>query len=130
MSILITFMTGCATPAKDIPTSYVSPIIYDNYDCEQISSEASRLTRKVNESAAQVEERASDDSGTMALGLILFWPSLFFIDGDGFDAQEYARLKGEYDALEVASIQKKCGHEFKEIALPEKKVTETPVVPL
>ena len=72
ISALITFMAGCATPAKDIPTSYVSPLIYDNYDCEQISSEASRLTRKVSESAGRVEERASDDSGTMAIGLILF----------------------------------------------------------
>ena len=130
ISILITFIAGCATEAKDIPTSYVSPLVYDNYDCEQISSEASRLTRKVSESASKVDERSSDDSCTMALGLILFWPSLFFIDGDGPEAQEYARLKGEYEALEVASIQKKCGHEFKTIALPEKKVTETQEVPL
>ena len=122
-------MTGCASSAKDIPTQYVSPLIYDDYDCQQIGTELSRLTRKVSESASKVNERASGDSGTMAIGLILFWPSLFFLDGDGPEAQEYARLKGEYEALEVASIEKKCGHEFKTIALPEKKVTEKPKAP-
>jgi hypothetical protein len=66
----------------------------------------------------------------MALGLILFWPSLFFLDGDGPEAQEYARLKGEYEALEVASIQEKYGYEFAAIALPEKKMSETQDVPL
>ncbi len=106
------------------------PMVYESYDCGQISSEASRLTRKVSESAGRVDERASDDSGTMALGLILFWPSLFFLDGDGPEAQEYARLKGGYEALEVVSIEKKCSHKFQAIALPEKKVTETPDSPI
>ncbi|MGH9425353.1 MAG: hypothetical protein ACRD2L_03485 [Terriglobia bacterium] len=55
----------------------------------------------------------------MAVGLILFWPTLFFIDGTGPEAQEYGRLKGEYEALEKVSIQKECGYEFKELAPPE-----------
>ena len=122
----MTSMTGCASSAKDVPTQYVSPLIYENYDCQQIGDELSRLTRKVNESAGKVEERASDDSGTMALSLVLFWPALFFIDGDGPEAQEYGRLKGEYDALEKTSIKKSCGHEFKELVIPKKEVSETP----
>jgi hypothetical protein len=81
--------------------------MYDSYDCQQVGGELSRLTRKVTESAGAVEENASSDSTTMAIGLILFWPSLFFLDGDGAEAQEYGRLKGEYEALEIASIQKK-----------------------
>ena len=131
LGVFIIFMAGCASSAKDIPTQYVSPLIYDNYDCQQIGAELSRLTGKVNESAGKVEKRASDDSGTMALGLVIFWPALFFIDGDGAEAQEYGRLKGEYDALEKASIKKSCGHEFKELVIPEREVSETPVdVPL
>jgi len=128
--VVCVLIVGCATGSKDISTSYVSPLVYNNYDCDQISREASRLTRKVSESASKVDERADDDSSTMAIGLILFWPSLFFIDGDGPEAQEYARLKGEYEALEVASIQKKCGHEFKTIELPKKRISKTPDAPL
>jgi hypothetical protein len=67
----------------------------------------------------------------MALGLVLFWPALFFIGGDGPEAQEYGRLKGEYDALEKASIQEECGYEFKELVIPERVASETPAdIPL
>ena len=46
----------------------------------------------------------------MAIGLIIFWPALFFLEGgDGASAAEYSRLKGEFEALEQASIQKSCG---------------------
>ena len=45
----------------------------------------------------------------MAIGLVLFWPTLFFLEGgDGPEAAEYARLKGEVDALEGVAIQKQC----------------------
>jgi hypothetical protein len=45
----------------------------------------------------------------MAVGLVLFWPALFFLEGgDGPEAAEYACLKGEVDALEQVAIQKKC----------------------
>ena len=45
----------------------------------------------------------------MGVGLVLFWPTLFFLEGgDGAEAAEYARLKGERDALEQAYTQKKC----------------------
>ena len=128
--MICVFVTGCASPAKDIRTQYVSPLVYENYDCQQIGAELSRLTRRVSETGARVDDRASGDSGTMAIGLILFWPSLFFLDNDGPEAQEYGRLKGEYETLEVVSIQKKCGYEFKEVVIPEKKVSKTPDVQL
>lgn len=45
----------------------------------------------------------------MAVGMLLFWPTLFFLEGgDGPQAAEYARLKGEVDALEKVAIAKKC----------------------
>jgi len=46
----------------------------------------------------------------MGVGLILFWPTLFALEGgDGPDAGEYAQLKGEYEALRTNSVQKRCG---------------------
>ncbi|HIF25512.1 MAG TPA: hypothetical protein EYQ41_05000 [Micavibrio sp.] len=45
----------------------------------------------------------------MPLGvcLVLFWPALFFMMGDDQE-EELASLKGQYDALEQAAIQKDC----------------------
>lgn len=45
----------------------------------------------------------------MGVGLVLFWPTLFMLEGgDGPEAAEYARLKGEYEALRKVAIEKKC----------------------
>ena len=45
----------------------------------------------------------------MGVGLVLFWPTLFFLEGgDGPEASEYTQLKGEFEALRINSVQKKC----------------------
>jgi len=45
----------------------------------------------------------------MGVGLLLFWPTLFFLEGgDGPEAAQYADLKGEFEALRQASVQKCC----------------------
>ena len=105
-----TLLIGCATQPKDLPTAYVSPLQYQNYSCDQISMEMNRVSRKVNELRGDLKEEADTDSAQMAIGLIIFWPALFFLEGgDGADAAEFSRLKGEFEALEQMSIQKSCG---------------------
>ena len=81
--ILSILLIGCASEPDEIAAAYVSPLQYRDYNCRQISNEMVRLTRKVGASRALVKDRASDDALNMGLGLILFWPSLFFIKGDG-----------------------------------------------
>lgn len=66
------------------------------------------LSRRVSELGAHVDKTASDDNAQMAIGLILFWPTLFALDGDTPEAAEYGRLKGEFEALEKAAIKKNC----------------------
>ena len=105
-----TLLLGCATQPKDLPTAYVSPLQYKDYSCDQISMEMSRVSKKVNELRGGLKEQADNDSAQMAIGLIIFWPALFFLEGgDGADAAEFSRLKGEFEALEQVSIHKSCG---------------------
>jgi hypothetical protein len=52
------------------------------------------------------------------VGLIVFWPSLFLIDGDNTNTQELARLKGEMDAIESAPIRSQCGIVFQKPSPP------------
>ena len=40
--------------------------------------------------------------------MVLFWPALFALGGTKQQEAEYARLRGEYDAVQQAAIQKKC----------------------
>lgn len=118
--LAITLMlSACASSPDKIAASSVSTLQYQDYGCKQIAMELARVERKVNELYYRLDKTAGNDSAQMAVGLILFWPALFFLEGgDGPDAAEYARLKGELDALETVSIRKKCGIKFPE---PPKK---------
>lgn len=105
----VSALSACASHTSDIAASYVSPLEYESYSCKQVSAEMARVSRKANQIAYDVNKNADGDAVAMGVGLILLWPSLFFIDGDTPQAQEYAELKGRFSALEEAAIQKNCG---------------------
>jgi hypothetical protein len=102
-------LAGCASSSKEISAAYVSPITYQGYSCQQLAGELQRISGRVQQVSGTVDGRANNDAAMMGIGLILFWPSLFFIKGDGPEAQELARLKGEYDAVNQAAIRQNCG---------------------
>jgi hypothetical protein len=102
-------LQGCAKHTDEISAQYVSPMQYQSYSCKQIGSELAVLSRRVEEVGGSVERTADSDDIEMGVGLVLLWPTLFFLDGDTPQAAEYARLKGEFDALEKAAIAKDCG---------------------
>lgn len=111
-----TLLVGCASQPEEIAPQYVSSIQYQDYDCKQLGGEVARVSRRVSELHASLEKTADNDAAQMGVGLILFWPTLFFLEGgDGAQAQEYARLKGERDAIEQISVKKKCGIDFQPI---------------
>lgn len=106
---LAVFLVGCASSPDKIQTSYVSPLQYKDYDCDQIAGELERVSRRANELYGSLKKTSDNDNAQMAVGMLLFWPALFFLEGgDGPEAAEYGRLKGERDALEKVAIQKKC----------------------
>ena len=105
----VMWMIGCASSPDKIQTAYVSPLQYKDYDCEQISGELMRVSRRAGELQGNLQKTADNDTAQMAVGMVLFWPALFFLEGgDGAEATEYARLKGERDTLEKLGIERKC----------------------
>lgn len=99
---------GCATASKDISASYVSPMQYQSYDCEQLAGEAQRIQARVAQVGGRLDEAASNDKIITGVGCVILWPSLFFLGGTKQQEAEYARLRGEYDAVHQAAIAKKC----------------------
>lgn len=77
-------------------------------DCEQVRQEMVRINGQANQLAGKLDKDKATDESVTAAGIILFWPALFFLGGTKEQEAEYGRLKGEYNALEQASIQKKC----------------------
>ena len=58
--------------------------------------------------SGKLDKNRENDNMTATAGVILFWPALFFLGGTKEQEAQYAQLKGEYNALEQVSIQKKC----------------------
>jgi hypothetical protein len=106
-------LAGCAENPDNISASYVSPMLYQDYTCSQIADEARRVSARQAQAIGAQREQASEDAVATTVGVILFWPALFFIDGDGDNAAQVARLKGEMEAIEQANIQKRCGIQFR-----------------
>ncbi len=105
--ILIT-LSGCSTASKDISSAYISPLQYKDYNCDQLTAEMQRVASRVSEIGGRLDQAAANDKAITGVGMILFWPALFALGGTKQQEADYARLKGEYDAINQASIQKDC----------------------
>jgi hypothetical protein len=101
-------LSSCATSPQNISAIYVSPLVYQNFTCEQIGAELQRVGARVSEVTGQQQRAATSDQVAMGVGLVLFWPALFFLATDNNKKEELARLKGEYDALQQVGISKSC----------------------
>lgn len=120
-------LCGCASKAADIQASYVSPVLYQNLTCDQLSLEAQNVSRRAAAAAGVQDRKAGQDAAVATVGIIIFWPALFFTSGDGMAAAEVARLKGEMDAVQSASTAKGCGIVFaKEPPKPKPQKASNP----
>lgn len=107
-------LAGCASKSSDVTASYVTPLQYQHFTCEQIGSEATRVSSRVAELSGVQDNKATNDAIVTGVAIVVFWPAAFLVNGDGQTAAELGRLKGEFQALEQASVQKSCGFQFQQ----------------
>ncbi|OQX41093.1 MAG: hypothetical protein B0D88_02725 [Candidatus Sedimenticola endophacoides] len=102
-------MSGCASHSHEIQAAHVSSIGYKALVCEELHGEALKSINRVYELMGILDDRAENDEAAMGIGMILFWPALFALEGnDGPETAEYSRLKGEINAIEEVSAVKGC----------------------
>lgn len=115
-------LAGCASKSVDIKASYVSSTLYEKLTCAELAEEAKVVSSRAIAASGEQDKRAGQDQAAMAVGLVLFWPAMFMAKGDGAQAAEVSRLKGEMQAIEDASRRKGCGIVFqKEPVKPKSK---------
>jgi hypothetical protein len=85
---------------------------YESFQCPQLSEEAQRINSRASIVAGTQDEKATRDAVATGVGVIIFWPALFFIGGNDQQTAELARLRGELEAIEQVSIRKRCGLKF------------------
>lgn len=105
-------VAGCASRSEDVAASYVSPVTYQSYSCKELGLEAQRVSSAAAVASGAQDSQRTKDSVATAAAIVVFWPAAFFVGGDNAKTAELARLKGQMDAIEATSIQKKCGISF------------------
>lgn len=108
--------SGCASSSKDVGSAYISPATYKNYSCEELVEEGNYIQSRVQELAQSLDTEATKDVAQTSAAFILvpFTAGLSLgilgalEGGDGPEAVEYARLKGEYEAVRQMMSRKKC----------------------
>ena len=109
LAVICLSIVGCATQPRDLGSTYVPVEKYAEYDCKQLVDETTNINRRLSELYVSLKKKADNDAVQMGIGLILFWPTLFALEGgDGPEAVEYSRLKGEYEAIRQSSVIKEC----------------------
>lgn len=111
-TLAVAFVAGCASRSENIASAYVSPTLYSNLSCGQLREEATMVSSRAIAASGAQDKKAGNDAAVMAVGMIVFWPALLFTQGDGAQAAEVARLKGEMEAIETASRRNGCGIVF------------------
>ena len=109
---------ACAKDADQVGATYVSPVLYENYTCPQLGEEAQRVSSRAAQASGVQDQKATNDKVAMGVGLVIFWPALLFTKGNDENTAELARLKGQMDAIEQASIKKRCGISFQRAPVP------------
>lgn len=112
--LLVTCLTsaaiaGCASNPDQLQASYVSNFKYQDFTCPQIAMEMEHVSARTSSLYNQLKRERSADNWQTGVGLVLFWPALFFLEGgDGPQAAEFSQLKGEFEALRQTSVAKQC----------------------
>lgn len=105
-------LAGCASSSAEIAPSYVSPVMYQQYNCQQLAMEAQGVSQRAAALSGVQDQKRTNDGLATAAAIVVFWPAAFFVGGDKQTAAELGQMKGQMVAIEQASIQKKCGIQF------------------
>jgi hypothetical protein len=101
-------LAGCATRSADVAPLPTSPAEFLTWDCARIDDERDAVQQRAADVAYAVDERAGNNILALGVGVTVFWPALFAMRPDGLEAAELARLKGRFEALSTASLNKGC----------------------
>lgn len=100
--------TGCATRAVDVVATPADPADFDGWSCVRMHDEMDAVQQRAIDLSWTVDERAGQHVVALGLGLVVFWPALLAMRPDGVDAEQLARLKGRFEALQTAADRAGC----------------------
>jgi hypothetical protein len=88
-------LAGCASASSDTAPSYVSPVVYQSYNCQQLGLEAQGIWQRAAALSGAQDSQRTKDGLVTAAAIVVFWPAAFFVGGDKQTAAELANMKGQ-----------------------------------
>ena len=73
--VILSLLVSCATSPTKITASYVSPLLYKDYDDDQIIMEMDHVGRRSLELYNSLKKEANNDTAQMTVGLLVFLAS-------------------------------------------------------
>ena len=136
-ALVAVLVTGCASHPDKLEPVYVSPEKYESLSCDAISQEMTRISVRMSDLYGRLKVARQRDNVQTGVGLIpTLWPVLLLLEGgDGVEADEFSRLKGEFSALDKAAITAQCDrsqlpanplHKMEETITESNKVEQAP----
>lgn len=105
---LALILQGCVAGSAEVEALYVHPDRYRAMSCAAIEQEGRQVAATATAvSGVEVMGRKSPPANNENNRPIV-WPALFFVNGNGNNVDEFARLRGEFNALEAVSAEKNC----------------------
>ncbi len=108
--ILIVGLSACAEKNKFDPT-YISPMHYLSFNCNQISLEMQRVSTKLEQMVEKDQSDTQDTAGKVfdtALAAFAIAKNGSYTKQNNKDRTAYERLSNQYDILEQTAINKEC----------------------
>ncbi len=106
--VMLLLAQGCAKRPNNITAAEVSPLAYSAHECDALALEMDRVQTKLSPLVKKQTNSANADAALMTVGLVVFWPALLVMPFINNNETDIAHLKGEYEAVEKAMIQKDC----------------------
>lgn len=109
---LSAYVTGCTTDPKNISSLYVSPEPYRVYDCQRLADEFERITNRLEQLRFRLYDRSSKEAFDLLTQGGILWMGVvkdqILLGSSKEEESEYARLKGERNAVREAAVEKGC----------------------
>jgi hypothetical protein len=106
--LVVWALLGCATRSSEITPAPANAAEFASWDCSRLADEQDRVQLRAADLAYTVDERVGNNIVALGMGLAVFWPAILAMRPAGPEAQDLARLKGRFEALQIASRLRQC----------------------
>ncbi len=112
ISCVLIFSCSTAKKANQVDAAYIPSSQYENRSCDELMLLAEEIKQQTPSLERKVDETRRKDKVREQVGLWLFWPSYFFMEGNAEEQTDLALARGQLNAIRNVAIQKKCNTRY------------------